>query len=84
MFSVDTQQLKNGNLIFFSITEPFKNNLEPRFLIKSYYYIVPSPSTALSETDEIPYLLIKNRCISSKTKIEENVKKTYEPDRKWT
>ena len=34
-----------------------------------------NPSTTLSETDETPYLLIKNRCISSKTKIEENVKK---------
>ena len=43
----DTQQLKNGNLIFFSITEPYRDNLKPRFLIKSGYYIVPSLSTDL-------------------------------------
>ena len=32
---------------FFSITEPCRDNLKPWFLIKSGYYIVPSPSTAL-------------------------------------
>ena len=41
------KQLKNGNLILFSITEPYRNNLKLRFLIKSSYYIVPSPYTAL-------------------------------------
>ena len=48
MFSVDTQQLKNGILI--SITELTNHvdvNLKPWFLIKSGYYIVPSLSTAL-------------------------------------
>ena len=44
MFSVDTQQLKNEKI---SITEPCRENLEPRFLIKSGYYFVASPSTAL-------------------------------------
>ena len=32
---------------FFSITEPYKDNLKPQFLIKSSYYIVASPYTAL-------------------------------------
>ena len=46
MFSVKTQQLKNGNY-----NSPKLNhvdvNLKPQFLIKSGYHIVPSPSTAL-------------------------------------
>ena len=50
MFSVDTQQLKNENLNFFSITEPCRDNLKWQFLIKSCYYIVPSPSTALGKS----------------------------------
>ena len=37
---------KNGNYIFQSVN-PFEINLKPRFSIKSGYYIVPSPSTAL-------------------------------------
>ena len=48
MFSVDTQQLKNAKLN--SITELTNHvdvNLKPWFLIKSGYYIVPGPSTAL-------------------------------------
>ena len=45
-FSVDSQQLKNRNLNF-SITEPCRDNLKLRFLIKSGYYTVPTPSTAL-------------------------------------
>ena len=44
VFSVDAQLLKI-EICFFSITEPC--NLKARFLIKSGYYIVPSPSTAL-------------------------------------
>ena len=37
------QQLKNENFI----TELFRDNLKPRFLIKMGYYIVPTPSTTL-------------------------------------
>jgi hypothetical protein len=44
-FSFDAQQLKNRNLI--PITEPYRDNLKPLVLIKSSYYIVPKPSTAL-------------------------------------
>ena len=43
-FSIGTQQLKNG---FFFHSLIHVDNLKPRFLIKSYYYIVPSPSTVL-------------------------------------
>ena len=56
MFSVDTQQLKNAKLN--SITELTNHvdvNLKPWFLIKSGYYIVPSPSTAL----DFPHLIQK-------------------------
>ena len=38
---------KKWKFDFFSITKPGRDNLKPRFLIKSGYYIVPSPSTAL-------------------------------------
>ena len=48
-FSVDTQQLRNWNYIFFSITEPC-SRMKPPFLIMSGYYIVPSPSTPLKAT----------------------------------
>ena len=37
---------------FFSIIEHSRDNLKPPFLIKSGYYIVPSPSTALHYYDE--------------------------------
>ena len=40
------QQLKNENFI----TELFRDNLKPRFLIKMGYYIVPTPSTTLLKT----------------------------------
>ena len=44
-FSVDTQQLKTEIEMFQSLNH-VDVNLKPRFLIKSGYYIVPSPSTA--------------------------------------
>ena len=34
----------------FSITEPYRDNLKSRYLIKSGYNIVPYPSTALCTT----------------------------------
>ena len=40
------QQLKNGSLIFFNHLTMQRQN-EARLLIKSGYYIVPSPSTVL-------------------------------------
>ena len=46
MFAVDTQQLKTEIEMFQSLNH-VDVNLKPRFLIKSGYYIVPSPSTAL-------------------------------------
>ena len=48
VFSVDAQQLKNGNMIFFQSLNHVDINLKLRFLIKSGYYIVPSSSTALA------------------------------------
>ena len=35
---------------FFSVTDKCRDNLKPRFLIKSGYHIIPSPSTALWNT----------------------------------
>ena len=43
---------KNGNYIFQSLNH-VDINLKPRFLIKSGYYIVPSPSTALENSNRM-------------------------------
>ena len=48
MFSVDAQQLKN--VFFFQSLNHVDFYSKPRFLIKSGYYIIPSPSTALMDT----------------------------------
>ena len=49
---------------FFSITEPCRDDLKPRFLIKRLYdYIVPSPSTALASFLEIQKKTLRLRLI---------------------
>ena len=54
----DTQQLKTK---MFSITEPCRDNLNPQFVIKSGYYIVPSPSSTLIKSADVKSEILSNR-----------------------
>ena len=70
MFSADQLIIQNGNYIFQSLNHVIIN-LKPRFLIKSGYYNVPSPSTALDLTNDF-----HQKCLSLLTETKTRIAKT--------
>ena len=67
-FSAD-RSLKNGNQIFQSLSH-VNVNLKPQFLIKSGYYIAPSPSTALLQSMVIEQQLLTSEYGYKRTALE--------------
>ena len=52
---------KNENIIFQSLNH-VENNLKPWFLVKSGYYIVLSPSTALEHIKDVVLTIMIHTC----------------------